>query len=119
MTLEGCANLERLLPPRVLRLLVELEERGGVGAAARIVGMTQPSASRALAALERELGYALLRRTPLGSTLTSEGAALVGQARDVLAHYTRLLDLARNFNDANPTDRKSTRLNSSHVAISY
>lgn len=96
--------LERLLSPRVLRFLLELEERGGVGAAARVVGMTQPTASRALASIERELGYALVRRTPLGSTLTSQGAAVVGQARAVLAEYGQLHKLARSFDGQATTD---------------
>jgi len=96
--------LARLLPPRVLHFLLELEERGGVGAAARVVGMTQPTASRALASIERELGYALVRRTPLGSTLTSQGAAVVGQARAVLAEYDQLHKLARSFDGQATTD---------------
>jgi len=97
-------SLERLLSIRVLRLLIELEERGGVGLAARAIGMTQPSASRALAALEAELGYVLVRRTPLGSTLTSEGGVLAGQAREVLAEYDRLEGLAQNFSSEIPAD---------------
>lgn len=100
----SAGKLERLLSARVLRFLVELEDRGGVGLAARAIGMTQPSASRALAALEAELGYVLVRRTPLGSTLTSQGAALVGQAREVLAGYDRLTGLARNFSSQIPAD---------------
>lgn len=97
MTSEVDEQLERLMSPRVLRLLIELEERGGVGAAARAVKMTQPSASRSLAALEKQLGFTLVRRTRLGSTLTSEGAAIVGQAREVLAEYRQLDALARSL----------------------
>ena len=74
----------------VLRLLAAIDELGGVGAAARALGMTQPSASRSLASLERHLGYVLLERTPRGSTLTRNGLAVVGQARAVLGAQERL-----------------------------
>lgn len=90
-------DLERVLPPRVLRLLVELEERGGVGSAARALQMSQPSASRAITAVEAALGFELVRRTRLGSTLTSEGGAIVSAARGVLENYDALVALARSL----------------------
>jgi DNA-binding transcriptional LysR family regulator len=82
--------LDRQLAPSVLRLLVLVEDLGGVGAAARVVGVSQPTASRALTGLESRLGVMLLRRTALGTSLTAEGLALSAQARLVLAAYDRL-----------------------------
>lgn len=68
----------------VLELLVAVAELGSMGAAAGRLGLTQPSASRALARLERRCGLTLLERTPRGSQLTPQGALLVGWAREVL-----------------------------------
>lgn len=91
--------------PRTLRLLIELEQRGGIGAAARAIGMSQPSASRELAALERDLGFPLVTRTRLGSTLTSRGAAFVTQAREILREYSTLARLATSLSGGEATIR--------------
>lgn len=66
---------------RVLELLVAIEETGGLGAAARQVGMAQPNASRALATLEKDLGLRLVQRGATGSTLTAAGTETARLAR--------------------------------------
>ena len=76
----------------VLELLVQLEERGSVGAAARHLGMAQPNASRAISNLEVRLGLPLVRRTPRGSDLTSEGAMVVEWSRGTLTAARQLLE---------------------------
>lgn len=68
----------------VLELFVTVAELGSMGAAAQRLGMTQPSASRALARLERRCGLTLLERSPRGSRLTPQGALVVDWAREVL-----------------------------------
>ncbi|MCM3659740.1 LysR family transcriptional regulator [Georgenia satyanarayanai] len=75
-----------------LELLVAVADRGGIGAAARSLGVSQPSASARLRALERQLGLALVRRTTHGSILTGEGAAVVGWARVTLGAVQELVD---------------------------
>ena len=74
-------------PPELgaLALLVAVADHGGLGAAARQLGVAQPNASRSLARLERSLGLPLLVRRPQGSTLTPAGLAVSGWARTVLA----------------------------------
>lgn len=67
-----------------LNLLVEVGKVGSVGQAARAAGVSQPSASKRLALLERRLGLPLLERTPRGSTLTAEGLMVAGWAAAVL-----------------------------------
>lgn len=67
-----------------LDLLVAVADYGGIGAAARAVGMAQPNASRALAALEAKLGVALLIRHPRGAQITDRGETVVEQARHVI-----------------------------------
>lgn len=80
-----------------LDLLVRVGETGSLGAAARAVGMAQPNASRSLSRLERQLGLALLVRTPGGSRLTTEGEVVVAWARDALAGVDRVVLGARSL----------------------
>ena len=68
-----------------LELLVELELHGSISAAARALGLAQPSVSAGLRRLERATGLALVARTHAGTSLTPTGEALVHRARDVLA----------------------------------
>ncbi|GAA2466159.1 LysR family transcriptional regulator [Agromyces soli] len=75
----------------VLELLVAVAEYGGLGAAARAVGMAQPNASRAIARLEAELGLDLVTRHPRGSRLTPAGAAVADWARRVLDDARELM----------------------------
>jgi DNA-binding transcriptional LysR family regulator len=56
-------------------------EHGGVTAAARALGVAQPSLSDSLRTLERELGTELLHRVSRGVVLTAAGQALLGPAR--------------------------------------
>lgn len=59
-----------------LRLLVELERQGSLTAAARAVGIGQPSASQHLRLLEAAAGQPLVERSGRGSRLTEAGAVL-------------------------------------------
>ncbi len=73
-----------------LLLLLAVEEHGGVGAAARELGMAQPNASRTLHRMERQLGLQLLKRTTTGSTLTPEGALVADWSGRVVNAYSDL-----------------------------
>ncbi|MEV4753994.1 LysR family transcriptional regulator [Micromonospora sp. NPDC049559] len=73
-----------------LGLFVDVVELGSLSAAARRHRITQPSASQAIARLERRLGVALLHRGPRGSRPSREGERLLGPAREVLAALDRL-----------------------------
>jgi len=75
----------------VLELLVAVAEHGGLGAAARAVGMAQPNASRAITRLEADLGLDLVARHPRGSRLTPEGTAVADWARRVLDDARELM----------------------------
>jgi DNA-binding transcriptional LysR family regulator len=67
-----------------LALFVRTVESGSFSKAAREFGLTQPSASRAIAALERRLGVKLLIRTTRQVSSTDAGEALLARARDAL-----------------------------------
>jgi molybdate transport repressor ModE-like protein len=68
-----------------LRLLVEIERQGTVSAAARSVGIGQPSASEHLRLLEAAAGQRLVERNGRGSRLTEAGTLLASRAREALA----------------------------------
>lgn len=68
-----------------LALLTAVAERGSLGRAARDRGISKPSASTRIEALERRLGVQLLLRSTRGSELTSAGQLVVGWAGPVLA----------------------------------
>jgi molybdate transport repressor ModE-like protein len=68
-----------------LRLLVEIERQGTVSAAARSVGIGQPSASEHLRLLESAAGQRLVERNGRGSRLTEAGSLLASRAREALA----------------------------------
>jgi molybdate transport repressor ModE-like protein len=68
-----------------LRLLVELERHGSVSAAAKAVGIGQPTASEHLRLLETAAGQRLVERNGRGSRLTEAGRLLAARAREALA----------------------------------
>ncbi len=72
------------LSPHALASLIAIAEHGSVSAAARSRGLTQPSISRQLQELERQLGSILVERTPKGARLTPAGEALAEGARELL-----------------------------------
>jgi DNA-binding transcriptional LysR family regulator len=67
-----------------LALLVAVAEEGSIGRVAAQSGLSQPSVSRRLAALERRLGVRLLARSTRGSDLTPEGQLVVDWASELL-----------------------------------
>jgi len=63
------------------RAFLVTAEEGSLSAAARALGLTQPTLSRQVAALEEELGVALFERIGRGLELTPSGAELLAQVR--------------------------------------
>src|ERR1017187_65831 len=74
-----------MLDVRKLRLLRELAHRGTIAAVADALAYKPSAVSQQLAALEREAGVPLLRRTGRRVALTPAGAALAEQTEAVLA----------------------------------
>lgn len=68
-----------------LRLFTRLAQTGSFSKTARELGISQSTASRALAALERELGTALLHRTTRAVSLSSAGADYLARIEPILA----------------------------------
>jgi DNA-binding transcriptional LysR family regulator len=85
---------------RALRYLVAVADAGSVTGAARRLNVSQPSVSEAVAALEAELGVALLlRRHARGVTLTPSGARVVAEARSLLRHAEDFLHAAASLGE--------------------
>lgn len=67
-----------------MRLLVAIDDRGSISAAARVLGITQPAATSRLRALEARHRITLVRRSAQGSRLSEDGQAVAAWARSVL-----------------------------------
>ena len=68
-----------------LRLFVRAARTGNFSSAGRELGLSQPSASRLIAALETDVGVTLFRRTTRAVTLTEAGATYLTRVETILA----------------------------------
>ncbi|WP_063766904.1 LysR family transcriptional regulator [Streptomyces sp. NRRL S-813] len=82
-----------------IEYFVAIVEHGGFGRAARALCTAQPSLSRAIQRLERELGVTLFHRVGRNAVLSSAGEALVEKARLVLRDLDALHAAARSIGD--------------------
>ena len=64
-----------------LHIFLTVAEQGSLSAAARELGLSQPTVGRRLTALEEQLGSALVVRTARGLTLTEAGGTILDNAR--------------------------------------
>lgn len=80
------------LDPGRLRLLVEVERRGTISAAAEACGVSQPSATKHLKTLEGAIGEPLVQRNGRASQLTEAGEI-------VAAHGSRVLDTLQGMEE--------------------
>jgi DNA-binding transcriptional LysR family regulator len=69
---------------RHMRMIVALDDHGRVSAAAQVMNISQPAASRIIAEMEAILDVKLAERLPRGVTLTPYGKALARRARSIL-----------------------------------
>jgi DNA-binding transcriptional LysR family regulator len=67
-----------------MRLIAALDEHAKVSAAAQLLNISQPVASRMIAEMEAILGTALCERLPRGIALTPVGRVLARRARTIL-----------------------------------
>jgi DNA-binding transcriptional LysR family regulator len=68
-----------------LRLFIRVARRGSFSAAGRELGLPQSTVSRTIAALERDIGAALLARTTRAVTVTDAGADFLARIEPILA----------------------------------
>ncbi|MEU6081211.1 LysR family transcriptional regulator [Streptomyces sp. NPDC047108] len=93
-----------------LELLLAVARLGSLGRAAKELGITQPAASSRIRSMERQLGVALVDRTPRGSRLTDAGVLVTDWAR-------RIVDAAEAF-DAGAQALRARRDSRLRVAAS-
>ena len=70
---------------RTLKYFLAVIQEGSISNAAKALGVTQPTLSRQLAALEEELGKQLYNRTHKGIVLTEQGVILQRYAQSIVA----------------------------------
>src|SRR5579872_5680906 len=81
-----------------LQIFVRTVETGSFSKVAREFGLTQPSVSRIVAALEERLGVKLFTRTTRQLSLTAAGEALLPGAREALSGVEGAESAARGAN---------------------
>jgi DNA-binding transcriptional LysR family regulator len=91
---------------RHLEYFAACAEAGSVSRAAARLGLTQPSLSRQVRALERELGTQLLRRTPRGVSPSAAGERLLRHTRRRSADLARIPEILA----AAAADRETVRV---------
>lgn len=84
---------------RNLRVLAAVARTGSMTRAGETLGMSQQAASQRIRLLERQLGVALLVRSPRGSTLTETAALIAGWADEALAAADRFDELVAVIGD--------------------
>jgi DNA-binding transcriptional LysR family regulator len=82
---------------RELAAFVAVAEEGGMSAASRRLGVSQPALSQTVRALERELAVKLLKRCSTGVRPTEAGTALLAEARAILARHDQGLRVMAQF----------------------
>jgi DNA-binding transcriptional LysR family regulator len=94
--------MDRDLEVRQCRVLLAVADAGGVGAAARVLGVAQSTVSETLLSLERLIGAPVtVRRPGRGATLTAAAKSLLPHARLIVsASQAALTAIAREGREA-------------------
>jgi DNA-binding transcriptional LysR family regulator len=82
-----------------LRYIVAVDRYGSMSAAAEAIHVSQPSLTRTVAELEKELGFALFERRARGMRATALGRNIIDRAARILADIDQLSADARTFRE--------------------
>ncbi|RFU68938.1 LysR family transcriptional regulator [Peribacillus saganii] len=96
-----------------LKYVIEIVLCGSINEAARRLYISQPSLSKAVKELEKELGFDIFLRTSKGITLSTDGAEFLGYARQVV-EQTELME--RRYFNAAPS-RQMFSVSTQHYAF--
>ncbi|HHW11325.1 MAG TPA: LysR family transcriptional regulator, partial [Firmicutes bacterium] len=99
-----------------LQLFITVVRLGSISAAARQTSLSQPSASRRIRHLERELGVELLDRSRAVATPTREGLEFLQFAERVIQQYEAL---QRHFSTTSPPFHMSLNIAASTTPGEY
>lgn len=78
----------------LIETFIRIAETGGITAAARSMGTAQPTVTRRLQQLESLLGGKLVERGNQGLALTTLGARMLPEAREMAARWSGLAEIA-------------------------
>ncbi|KQQ32460.1 LysR family transcriptional regulator [Duganella sp. Leaf126] len=107
--------MDKTSPPwELYRTFLAVSQHGSLSAAARALGITQPTAGRHIDALEQALGLSLFVRSPAGFSGTDAAAALLPYAETLAATSASLLRAASNLG-AGPELAGTVRITASEV----
>lgn len=98
----GRADGHKLCPSvdlELLRSFQEVARRGSITAAARALGVSQPTLTASMQRLERDLGTTLLLRGRAGVTVTDTGRALVREAEEIFEVVARAEQRVRGLEE--------------------
>jgi DNA-binding transcriptional LysR family regulator len=93
---------------RQLRYFVAVAEEQHFGRAAKRLGVAQPALSRQMQRLEKELGGALLVRTPQGTRVTQAGQVLLDEARQLVSGVDAAMRRVRSATGTEPGQLRSS-----------
>ena len=82
-------NRRKMLAWDDLQFFLAVAQHGTLSAAARALGVTQPTVGRRIAGLERQLGAHLFARSSTGFALTDTGRSILGHAEAMRDHAAR------------------------------
>jgi DNA-binding transcriptional LysR family regulator len=88
-----------------LKLFIRVANTGSFSLAGREMGISQPTASRVVAALEKQVGVALFTRTTRAVTLTEAGSDYLARAEAILAALDEADHAARGTGELRGTLR--------------
>lgn len=91
-----------------MQLFVRVARTGSFSVAAREMAMTQPTASRIVTALEKQVGVALLLRSTRAVTLTEAGVDYLARSEAILAAIDEADHAARGTGELRGTLRVAT-----------
>ena len=96
-----------------LKYVIEIAETGSVTAAAQRLFIAQPSLSKAVSELEKEMGITIFARTNRGVYLTEEGTKFLSYARQI----TEQAELLESEYKSAPPPRRVFSVSSQHSAF--
>jgi DNA-binding transcriptional LysR family regulator len=91
-----------------MHIFVRIARTGSLSAAARELGMTQPTMSRTMTALEQQIGVALLTRSTRRVTLTEAGTEYLARSEMILAALEEADQAVRGTEELRGTLRIAT-----------
>lgn len=86
-----------------LRQIVVIDRAGSLSMAAQVMNISQSTLTKAVADIEKDLGYALFVRTARGVVATTEGREFLNRAERIVADFDMLIEDAKTHKAAGET----------------